>query len=218
MGRRLDEVRPDIAQRLERVRKKRGFQTVDAAARAFGWNPTTYAQHERGERGLSRVAQQYASAFRIPVGWLISGEGPDPFRSSVPLIGFTSVDAIVFGDGPFDDVETPKSATQETVAVEIRGGSLGPVFDGWLIFYDDRREPPDQEVFGRFCVVGLTDGAVVIKRVERGQLPNRFTLKSNTQPPVYDAEVEWAVPIRDMTPKTPRAIQRMWRPETEAAA
>ena len=151
-----------MALRLERARIKRGFSTVEAAARAFGWNPTTYSQHERGERGLSRVAPQYASAFRIPVGWLISGEGADPFRGSVPLIGFTSVDTVIFGDrqDTLDDVEAPKSASEDTVAVEIRGDSLGPVFDGWIGFYDDRRERPDPQIIGSLCAVGLADGLV----------------------------------------------------------
>ena len=203
-----DEVRPDVAQRLKRVRKTRGFETVEAAARAFGWNPTTYAQHERGERGISRAAQRYASAFRVPVGWLVNAEG-DPFRNSVPLVGFTSggSNAVSFVDGhddPFDVVEAPKRASEHTVAVEIRDDSLGAVFEGWTAFYDDRREPPGPIIIGSLCIVGLADGRVVIKRVERGQLPNRFTLKSNTQPPIYDAEVEWAAIILEMRPPAQR--------------
>ena len=55
----------------------------------------------------------------------------------------------------------------------------------------------------------------MIKRVERGQLQNRFTLKSNTQPPVYDAEVEWAAPLLDMAPKAERIVHRMLRLETK---
>ena len=49
------------------------------------------------------------------------------------------------------------------------------------------------------CIVGLASGQVVIKRFERGQLPNRFNLRSNTEPPIYDAEVEWAAKVKTMT-------------------
>ena len=211
------ELRPEPAIRLERARKKRGFLDVAAAARAFGWNETTYAQHERGERGLSRSVTQYASAFRVSVGWLMNGEGQDPFNSSVPLVGFTVSDSntVIFNDGSFDDVEAPKSATEHTVAVEIRGDSLGPVFDGWIAFYNDHRERPDPKIIGSLCIVGLADDRVMIKRIEHGQLQNRFTLKSNTQPPVYDAEIEWAAPLLDMRPKAQRIIHRMLRLETK---
>ena len=43
-----------------------------------------------------------------------------------------------------------------TVAVQIRGHSLGALFDNWLVFYDDVRDPPDESLVGRMCVCGLT--------------------------------------------------------------
>lgn len=103
------------------------------------------------------------------------------------------------GQGHLDEVAAPHGSNEHTVAVEVRGGSLGPVFEGWLAFYDDRRDPPTDDLIGHMCIVGLASGQVVIKRLERGQLPNRFNLRSNTEPPIYDAEVEWAAKVKSMT-------------------
>jgi hypothetical protein len=98
-------------------------------------------------------------------------------------------------------VEAPEGATSDTVAVEIRGESLGELFDRWLVYYDDVRRPLTTDMIGQLCVVGLVDGRILVKKVRRGQLDGRFNLLSNTEPPIYDAEVEWAAKVRQMSPR-----------------
>ena len=67
----------DSAARLRKAREQRGFRTARAAADFFGWNYTTYSQHERpGARGLTRMASTYARAFKVSEGWLLTGKGP----------------------------------------------------------------------------------------------------------------------------------------------
>lgn len=70
--------RPAPAKRLEEARIARGFKTAKAACEYFGWNYVSYSQHESGQRGLSRVADRYAAAFRVGEGWLLTGEGRGP--------------------------------------------------------------------------------------------------------------------------------------------
>jgi len=72
------DTRPDFAVRLEQARKLRGFKTARSACDFFGWNYNSYAQHEQGIRGISRVADKYAKAFRVSVAWLLTGEGAPP--------------------------------------------------------------------------------------------------------------------------------------------
>ncbi|HEU5019656.1 MAG TPA: S24 family peptidase [Pseudolabrys sp.] len=74
----MTDDRPEPAKRLEQARVARGFATAKDAAKYFGWSYATYAQHERGERGLSRAAGRYAAAYRISEGWLLTGEGQGP--------------------------------------------------------------------------------------------------------------------------------------------
>jgi hypothetical protein len=74
----MNEERPAPAIRLEAARRARGFEDAKSACRYFGWVYDSYIQHERGERGLSRSASRYATAFRVSVGWLLNGEGEGP--------------------------------------------------------------------------------------------------------------------------------------------
>lgn len=65
-----------IAHRLKFIREQRGYKTASKAAKAFGWKGSTYMGHENGDRSPRRdTVQRYAKAYRVPVGWLLSGEG-----------------------------------------------------------------------------------------------------------------------------------------------
>lgn len=81
---RMPDDRPDAAKRLQIAREKRGFDSARAATDFFGWKYDTYIQHERGERGISRAAKQYAAAFRVSEGWLLTGEGEGPVWRETP--------------------------------------------------------------------------------------------------------------------------------------
>src|SRR5262245_45435316 len=81
-------------QRLVRARERLGFKGPTDAARRFHWNVNTYRSHENGARELSKkAAAQYGKAFKVPPGWLLYGEGPEPFGAGnlpagVPLVGY----------------------------------------------------------------------------------------------------------------------------------
>ncbi len=105
------------------------------------------------------------------------------------------------GQGPFDEVDAPIDAKPSTVAVQVRGHSLGALFDNWLVFYDDIRNPPDDSLIGRMCVCGLADGRVLIKAVKHSQNAGLWNLLSNTEPPIYDVGLDWAAPVREMRPR-----------------
>jgi DNA-binding XRE family transcriptional regulator len=70
--------------RLKWAREQAGFKTATDAAHRYNWNENTYRSHENGTRGISkRAAAKYAKVFKIPVEWLLYGQGsmrppPDP--------------------------------------------------------------------------------------------------------------------------------------------
>lgn len=69
---RLDD--PD--ERLKWARERAGLDNATAAAHKFGWNENTYRSHENGTRGFKKkTADKYARAFKVPVAWLLVGEG-----------------------------------------------------------------------------------------------------------------------------------------------
>ncbi|GAA5094934.1 XRE family transcriptional regulator [Bartonella acomydis] len=71
----------DQSSRLMKARLIRGFKSAKAAATYFGWNYSSYIQHEQGIRGISRASKKYATAFRVSEGWLLTGEGDGPALS-----------------------------------------------------------------------------------------------------------------------------------------
>lgn len=198
-------------ERLQEARKKAGFPTAPDAARAFGWPETTYFSHENGARGLRpTVAEKYAKAYRVPAEWLLYGKGKpakaeDRSGRTVPLVGYVSAGAAAhfFGDqGDLDEVPAPDGSTESTVAVEIRGESLGALFDRWLVFYDDVKRPITTDQINRLCVVGLADGRILIKKIQKSRgRQGLYHLLSNTEAPILDVEIEWAARVKNMVPR-----------------
>lgn len=155
---------------------------------------------ERGERQLTeRTISLAKKAFGVNESVIIS----EP--RTVLLVGYVGAgaEAHVYAEsqGPFDEVAAPEGSTEHTVAVEIRGDSLGSFFNNWLVFYDDVHAPPTDSMNGKLCVVGLADGRILIKKLKQGPMPGHFTLLSLYEPPIYDQLVEWAALVKTLTPR-----------------
>lgn len=123
----------------------------------------------------------------------------------VPLVGYVGAGAAAHyyasGDDGLGSVPAPEGATETTVAVEIRGDSLGALFEHWLVYYDEVHSPVTSDMIGRLCVVGLPDDRVLIKKLVRSKTPGLYHLLSNTEEPIFDQEVAWAARVRSMTPR-----------------
>lgn len=195
-------------ERLQQARKKAGFIGPTEAAEAYGWRTVTYTSHENGTRGLRpEVAQRYAKAFRVPAEWLLYGRNsssrvkPERPRQA-KLVGYVGAGAQTYFTGAdLGEVDAPADATEDTVAVEIRGESLGTFFDRWLVFYDDVRRPVTADLIGRLCVVGLEDGRTLIKKVQRSKTRGLFHLLSQTEEPILDVAIEWAARVKNLVPR-----------------
>lgn len=184
---------------LKRLRIDRGWTHQEAAER-MGVSRSQLIKLERGER---RLTQDYismaAAAFQVDDAEIIAE------RKSVMLVGYVGAGAEAHfyaeAQGPFEEVPAPPGSTDQTVGVEVRGTSLGRLFDRWIVYYDDRRSPITRDMLGKVCVVALMDGKVLVKEVLPGQLPGRYTLYSQVEAPIYDAEIEWAALVTHMSPR-----------------
>jgi phage repressor protein C with HTH and peptisase S24 domain len=129
-------------------------------------------------------------------------EAPRPRQ--IEIVGYVAAGSqeVTFSDGqgPFGTVDAPAYATESTVAVEVRGTSLGPFMDRWLIFYDRIEQQPGHDFEGRLCVVGLADGRVMVKALKRAKTPGFWHLISNNplEAQINDQVVEWAALVRGM--------------------
>ena len=190
-----------IREGLKQTRKTRS-----GLAKALGRSPSAVTDLLNGTRRLRAeeiaIAAEYLG---VEPPRLVGGGRASHPMGRVPLVGYVGAGAIAHfyadGQGSFDEVPAPDAASPSTVAVQIRGHSLGALFDNWLVFYDDVRDSPDEMLIGRMCVCGLSDGRVLVKALKRGQVPGLWTLLSNTEPPIYDVALDWAALVREMRPR-----------------
>lgn len=197
-------------ERLKDAREKAGFEEATDAAGALGVKVPTYLGHENGSRGFKAKADIYARKYGVSVEWLLFGRGSrerKPQQQSaartVPLVGYVGAgaEAHFAAAGELGEVPAPTDATDTTVAVEIRGESLGAFFDRWICFYDDVRRPVTADLIGRLCVVGLEDDRVLIKKIQRSRTKGLFHLLSQTEGPILDVAVEWAARVKNLVPR-----------------
>lgn len=185
--------------RIQEFRKAKGL-TLEGLAEAADLSPSYLSRMERGGRNVSlKNLGKIADALGVRKRDLV----PNP--ATVPLVGYVGAGAATHryaeAQGPFDEVPAPEGSTPATVAVEIRGDSLGSFFDRWLVFYDDVRDPPTSDLLGHVCVCGLADGRILIKLLKRGNLAGHYTLVSQFEPPIYDVILEWAARVKTMVPR-----------------
>jgi len=196
-------------ERLKLARERAGYDTAKAAAEAMGAAVATYIQHENGSRGFPAArAERYAKFFRVAPEWLLYKRGdPDDgvTTDSVPVVGLVGAGSVATlfaeGQGPLDYVEPPQNATPHTVALQVRGTSLGPAWDESIIFYDDVRSPVTPDLHGRLCVVGLPDGRVLVKILKAAGDGTFHLLSNSLEEPLLNEEVAWAARVKAAHPR-----------------
>ena len=205
----------DVLQRVEKRLKDLGLSATKASKLA-GLSEDAIrnlrrAKHSSERQGVTtRTISAIARVLRTSPTWLLEGTGEEEAsaleRGVVPLVGKVGAGAAATffsaAQGPFGEVPAPENATRDTVAVEIEGESLGSFFDRWLVYYDDVRRPVTSDLIHKLCVVGLADGRVLIKKLERSKTRGLFHLLSQTEGPIFDAEVDWAARVKTMMPRS----------------
>jgi len=208
----------------DRLRKARDVARLTQAelAEQLGVTSQAVSQWERGEtvpetRNIPRIAAalQVSGAELLALLAEDAGHrhtaglvratietGEAPARPSIAVVGYVGAGAkthfYAVAQGDLDEIPAPTWTTPSTVAVEIRGDSLGALFDRWLVFYDDVRSPVTPDLIGKLCVVGLSDDRILIKKLHRGKQPGTFDLISEREEPIRGATVLWAAKVKTM--------------------
>jgi lambda repressor-like predicted transcriptional regulator len=188
--------------------KRTGAKQIDLA-RAMGLDATQLSKTLSGRRRLIADELERAQSFfeelrfpERPSAAELAGTAPGMVR----VVGYVGAGATAHyyevAQGDLDEVKAPEGSTPQTVAVEVRGTSLGPLFDRWLVFYDDVRRPVTADLIGKLCVVGLEDERVLVKKLQRGRAPGLFNLISQAEDPIEDIGVRWAARVNNMTPRS----------------
>lgn len=199
--------RMEIHERLQKARAARGFANATEASKALKIPYGTYSGHENGLRGIPRDRViDYAKKFRVSAEWLLTGIGKME-ADTVPIVGKAGAGpegTVIFSEaqGEQGEAPMPPGGTDDTVALEVNGDSMrGIAEDGWLVYYENRRNPPTEDLLGELCIVGLADGRVMVKYLIRGRGRNLYDLESVTAPTLRDTRVEWAALVTAIIPR-----------------
>lgn len=184
---------------LKNLRKQKGW-SHQKAADAMGVSRGQFIKLERSERKLTQeYIQRAAIVFNVPEADVFA------IPKEAPIVGYVGAGSEAHyydgGHPPDDFAPMPPGGTDQTVAVEVRGDSLGTIFNRWLVYYDDVRTPPTPDMLRKLCVVGLASGQVLVKMLAKGSLPGRYHLLSQTEGMIEDADIIWAAEVRAMAPR-----------------
>ncbi len=212
----------DILSRIER-RLKAVKLSPDAASRAAG-KPDAIRNLKRairdgGRAGVSTdTLRALAPVLKTSASWLIEGDEADvrsedvaagldkPPGPTVKVKGYVGAGAVAHfyavSDEDYEEVPAPAGASDQTVAVEIKGKSFGPLMNSWLVFYDDVRSPVTTDLIGHVCVVGLPDDRILIKEIQKNPRGGFDLISNDTkEPDIVGVEIEWAARVTSMRPR-----------------
>jgi transcriptional regulator with XRE-family HTH domain len=194
----------DLAEKIKAIRLSKGMNQSEFGD-AIGVGQSTVARWERGAQPAPEFLYQIASIAKVTVDQLLGIMETMDHVGRVPVIGFVGAGAMVLPldvtVAAFDYIDRPAFVTGSAVAVEVQGDSLFPVAEnGWKLVYAGTRAMDESEVLNRLCVVQLTDGRAMVKRVMRGSEPQRFHLGSTNAPLIENAELVWAAPVKAIIP------------------
>ncbi len=208
-------------ERLKAARIDRGYPTAIGAADAFGWNRNTYFSNENGNAPFSFArAKVYGEAFGVRPEWLYDGTGTAKTDASptkpqrreapksilIPVIGRVGADpegVVLFatGDQGGDLAPLPPGGSPKAVALQVVGHSMrGLADDGGLIYFEDQRVPPTEDMLGHVVVVETDSDEVLVKRLLRGSRAGRYDLESVQGPTRRDCKLRWAAHITAIIP------------------
>lgn len=191
---------------------ERPGKTQTGLAKALGRYPSAITQLLKGGRTLKAseipIVARYLE-IEPPVEMSsedVAASLPEPpHPESVKLKGYVGAGSEMhyyrLADEEYEEVPAPPNANNKTVAVEIRGVSMGPHLAGWLVFYSDIHSPVSEALYGRLCVVGLSDDRILVKRIQPQKNGLHSLLSNSTEPPIQDAVIEWAAPVTALMPR-----------------
>lgn len=209
-----------LGQRIKAAREHNGWSQAELG-RILGVTRSSVSQWEseltepspaklRGIALMARVDYEWLATARGSMLPEVSSEDiadralPLPTPKTVRLKGYVGASGEAhfyrLSDEDLEEVPAPDGATDSTVAVEVRGKSLGPALESWLVYYDDVRSPVTPDMLNQLCVVGLADDRLLVKRLERkgGEI---VLVSNNGEPDIRGAKIEWAAKVTNMRPR-----------------
>ena len=87
-------------------------------------------------------------------------------------------------------VDLPKR--EGMVGTVLRGHTMGPIKNGWILYFHNNKSAPSDEHLEQLCIVMTGEGERLVRYLKRGHKPGTFDLLTFSGPPRLDAPVIWA--------------------------
>lgn len=193
------------SKRLNEVLQQRGWSQSELARRA-GVSKENVKKYCQGLVSQPRgdMIPRLAEALDVHGFWLRDGIGPQWRR--VPVVGyldagerFRSTERRPLhgtNDASFADTLVFDFTGADPIAVEVRGGSMAPVYRPGDVLLCSRLSPEKEaEFLDRDCVVQVSNGEGYARRVLRGSRAGFYRLQSYADHVLPDVQLAWAAPI-----------------------
>lgn len=191
-----------IGQNIVKLREAAGFGPVEFARKISEQlgEDVSNVKLWRWENDKTRPKDKHiaaiASVLNIKIGQLVSGD-----VNSIAILGYVGAGEpihMIDADTTTTDlehVEVPIPLPEGCGALIVKGSSQYPVYEeGDLIII----QPADvalERLIDAMCVVAVTNGPILLKKITRGRSASRYTLTSHNAPPIENVEVDWARPV-----------------------
>lgn len=173
----------------------------EALAELVGTTQVQIGRLEAGKRKLTKEwAERLAPHLKVTPAYLLNVDGMTSVVGYVGAGGYAEyLEGADLGQAP-----RPPGFSANGVALQVRGDSMpGVAEDNWLIYYDERFDAPSDDMLGQLCVIQITDGPVLVKRLYRGGLPGTFDLVSTSSnyDPIRNAHLQWVAKVDWIKPR-----------------
>jgi len=203
----------DLAARIRALRESLDLSQASFANRV-GVDQSNVSRWERGAPPddahlvrLAELAGQHPAAFRY-------GHLPETVSEALPqppivsVVGYVGAGQEIFAlddhalGASLEEVEAPEGVGRDTmVAVRVRGESMHPLRNGWLLFYRRDQHGVPEACLNRLCIVKVADeGPILVKELRRGYRDGHFVLSSWNAPPIEDVRLDWAAVVLSIRP------------------
>lgn len=201
----------NFGENLKAARKAKGLTQQELAAEAGLESKGYVSDLETGKKPIppGRTLEALATALDVRIRDLIS-EQVLPLVRVIGRVGANPDDTIIYTSA--DDAGAwaplPPGGTPKAAAVEVVGHSMRWVAeDGSLIYFEQQRNPPSEDMLGDIVIVETEHEQVLVKRLLRGSRPKHFDLESQNGATLRDQRIVWAAEITAIIP--PRQARRI---------
>jgi transcriptional regulator with XRE-family HTH domain len=186
-----------IPNRIKPLRKERDM-TLEQLAEQTGISLGHISNIENHKRGFTtKSLKKIAEALGVKPAELLDTSNAWQDISVLGIIGQKGVVRAASENGSHHKarkINVP-AALGETVALVVEGQSLYPRYDDGAILVCSKAPTDPAAAVGRECFVVLSNGASMIRRVEKGASDDAYMLTAHNLPPMMDQEILACRPI-----------------------